>query len=423
MRSLVLLLCVVGCAPSEDAGLDLLASTGAARTDVDALRDTVRALRTATTFDERMSIARRFMNDTAYSGGFPLVEPRRLAFAFLDERVHAVSVAGDFNGWSASAGTMTAAVAGFPFYYRVVNTDGRSLAGSRYKIVRDGREWLADPAARSFEFDGYGEISFVQPPLDRSHLERWPDFGVGSAVLERSLQVYVPAGAGPFPVIYANDGQNLWPGGWRMKDAADAAIADGVHPFLVVAVPNSPERFDEYTHVADDIGFVTGGAADSYLGFLVDAVKPFVDARYPTRPGREDTAILGSSLGGLVSLYAGWRYPDVFGAAASFSGTVGWGSIGVSEATVVDFYADHPAEVSLYVDSGGGPGTGCVDSDGDGLHDDGNGNDNYCENVDFVAAARASGLDVVYRYTRDASHNEAAWALRLPGALRDWFPR
>jgi enterochelin esterase-like enzyme len=372
-----------------------------------------------------MAIADKYLNDTAYSGGLPIVEDRRVIFVFLDDapRTRSLTVAGDFNDWNASSDPMIAAVSGFPFYYRVVSTDGGDLSGVRYKFVRNGREWLADPEARRFEHDDFGEISFVASPADRAHLERWPDFGVGAAVAERTLEVFVPAGEGPFPVIYAQDGQNLWPGGWRADQAANAAIAEGVPPFLIVAVPNSPARFDEYTQVEDEVGGLTGGGADLYVDFLVDAVKPFIDSRYATLPAREHTAVLGSSLGGLVSLYAAWLRPDVFGAAASFSGTVGWGSIALEGETIVDLYRDAPPDTFLYVDSGGSGGTtGCRDSDGDGLHDDGNGRDNYCENLDLLEVVRAAELDVVYRWVEGQPHNEASWASRLPGALRDWFP-
>jgi enterochelin esterase-like enzyme len=407
VRFVTLLLCLAACAPAEDGG----APDRYAARSADALRDTIARLQRASSTAQRTAIARAYLNDQAYGSGWPAVDGDRLIFATLADSQATYSVAGDLNGWNANAARMTQPVAGFPFYYAIVASP--AAPGSRYKLVRNGRDWRADPSARAFAFDDNGEISYVAAPTDRAHLERWPDFGVGAAVAKRTLQVYVPPGTGPFPVIYAQDGQNLWPGGWRMTDALA-----GVAPVLVVAVPNSPDRFDEYTQVPDDLGEVIGGGADEYLDFLVTAVKPFVDTRYPTRPDRQDTALLGSSLGGLVSLYGAWRHPDVFGHAASFSGTVGWGSIGRDEQTLVDLYRAGPPDVTLYVDSGGG-GT-CVDSDGDGLHDDGEARDNYCENLDLMSAL--SGADVIYRHSPGAAHNEAAWAARLPAALRDWFP-
>ena len=76
----------------------------------------------------------------------------------MDEQPH---VAQD-----AAALRLSQPVAGFPFYYRVVMAEG-NLAGLRYKLVRGGQTWFADPAARSFDWDSYGEISYVTPPADR----------------------------------------------------------------------------------------------------------------------------------------------------------------------------------------------------------------------------------------------------------------
>ena len=412
------------CAPApDDPELERLAAESARTSDVDTLRNAIAALRAATRWQDRVAIAKKFMNDTAYSGGFPIVDGGRLVFVHFDERGEgSFSVAGDFNGWDAAALRLNQPVAGFPFYYRVVMAEG-NLAGLRYKLVRGGQTWFADPAARSFDWDSYGEISYIAPPADRSHIERWPGFGVGSRLTPRDIFVYVPAAEGPLPVLYAHDGQNLWPRGWQAKQAADQAIDAGLRPFLLVAIPNTPARMSEYTHVEDDIGIVTGGRGGIYVDFLADALKPFIDTRYPTDPAREQTGILGSSLGGLISLYAVWRRPDVFAHGASFSGTVGWGSIGRAEETVVDLYAaSAPADVTLYVDSGGGPGDGCVDTDGDGLHDDGDGSDNYCENLDFLDVVHDLDIPVVEVWDEGAPHNEAAWAERLPGALWLWFP-
>ncbi|HEU0052506.1 MAG TPA: alpha/beta hydrolase-fold protein, partial [Longimicrobium sp.] len=62
-----------------------------------------------------------------------------------------------------------------------------------------------------------------------------------------------------------------------------------------------------------------GGEGDAYVDFLVKTLKPYVDAHYRTRPERESTGIMGSSMGGLISLYAGLKHPDVFGRVGVFS--------------------------------------------------------------------------------------------------------
>ena len=134
-----------------------------------------------------------------------------------------------------------------------------------------------------------------------------------------------------------------------------------------------------------------------------------------TTPDR--VATMGSSLGGLVSLYLGLEHPEVFRSVASLSGTVGWGSLDLQNPTIADAYlATPPAGLRIYLDSGGDEGFGCPDD----------GSDNYCDNVAFANTLRGLGwvdeTDLFYRWDPGAPHNELAWADRLLPALLDWFP-
>jgi len=115
---------------------------------------------------------------------------------------------------------------------------------------------------------------------------------------------------------------------------------------------------------------------------------------------------------------------------ASLSGTVGWGSLqsGLHNPTVIELYQALPAcpAGTLYLDSGGGPGaTGCLDSDGDGILDDGDGADNFCENAQLrdvlVGLGCTTGLHAAWEL--GASHDEAAWKYRVnrPGGVLDLF--
>jgi predicted alpha/beta superfamily hydrolase len=129
--------------------------------------------------------------------------------------------------------------------------------------------------------------------------------------------------------------------------------------------------------------------------------------------GKGATGVLGSSLGGLVSFYAAYREPTVFGHAGSMSGTFGWGE-DLGHDTMMDLYAAAPPTgVDFYLDSGGT--NSCP-----------NGGDNYCETVAMADTLRGlgwvDGTDLHYVWAPGAQHNEAAWAARLPGALTSWFP-
>lgn len=141
----------------------------------------------------------------------------------------------------------------------------------------------------------------------------------------RDVFVYLPPSymapemrATRWPVLYMHDGQNLFDpdiafsGAWRVDLAMQTAARVG-YECIVVGVANmGGARLDEYSAWFDEsVG--GGGAADLYVDFLLDTLKPMIDAQFRTRPERAATGILGSSMGGLVSLYAYFREPHAFG--------------------------------------------------------------------------------------------------------------
>ena len=126
-----------------------------------------------------------------------------------------------------------------------------------------------------------------------------------------------------YPVIYLQDGQNLfdpgtsYAGSWELRETLAAHAAAGLEA-IIVAIPNmGQERKDEYGPFPD--ARHGGGRGDAYARFVARTLKPLVDREFRTRPGRAETAIAGSSLGGLVSLYAFLAYPETFGAVAALS--------------------------------------------------------------------------------------------------------
>ena len=161
-------------------------------------------------------------------------------------------------------------------------------------------------------------------------LERISGFASNVLGNAREITVYLPAGYDEredvrYPVIYMQDGQNLFdahrayvPGNhWRLQEAADAAIGERTaRPMIIVGVDHAgPARIDEYTPVKDRKHNGGGRAAD-YARFLIEELKPAIDARFRTLPDAENTAVGGSSLGGLVALDLALRHADVFRAAA-----------------------------------------------------------------------------------------------------------
>ena len=141
----------------------------------------------------------------------------------------------------------------------------------------------------------------------------------------RTIRIYLPAGyensAEAYPVLYMHDAQNLFDtttafsGEWQVDEFLDTQKGQKV---IVVGIDHGNEkRISELTPFANEK--YGGGNAEAYLDFIVNTLKPHIDATYRTLPNSQNTAIMGSSLGGLVSFYAAIKYPDVFGKTGVFS--------------------------------------------------------------------------------------------------------
>jgi metallo-beta-lactamase class B len=147
---------------------------------------------------------------------------------------------------------------------------------------------------------------------------------------QRRVWVYLPPGYATstrrYPVLYVHDGQNVFDaatsfaGEWGVDETLDSLAARGDRGVIVVAVDNGgPRRLDEYSPWRHPDPRYGGGEGAAYVDFLVRTLKPHVDRRYRTLPDRRHTGVLGSSMGGLISLYAGLRHPEVFGQVGVFS--------------------------------------------------------------------------------------------------------
>jgi metallo-beta-lactamase class B len=142
--------------------------------------------------------------------------------------------------------------------------------------------------------------------------------------------VYLPPGYATsgrrYPVLYMHDGQNVFDaatsfaGEWGVDETLDSLAARGDRGAIVVAVDNGgSHRLDEYDPWRHPDPRLGGGEGDAYVAFLATTLKPYVDRHYRTLPDARHTGVAGSSMGGLISLYAALRRPDVFGRAAVFS--------------------------------------------------------------------------------------------------------
>ena len=148
---------------------------------------------------------------------------------------------------------------------------------------------------------------------------------------DRHVLVWVPPGydldpAKRYPVFYMHDGQNKFIN-WRIDETAQALIeSKEIEPLILVGVYHGgaqEDRYRDYTPSYDP-NFRTSGKADAYGRMLVEEIKPFIDSQYRTLPDTNNTGLGGASLGGLVSLYLGMKYPTKFGKLALMSPSVWW---------------------------------------------------------------------------------------------------
>ena len=134
-----------------------------------------------------------------------------------------------------------------------------------------------------------------------------------------------------YPVLYAHDGNNVFDRAtaflgveWELDETTERLIQEKkMEEIIIVAIENTHQRQDEYTPVYMP-SLKSGGKADLYADFIINDLKPFIDENYRTLKDRLNTAIMGSSLGGLVSLYIAWKYSHVFSMAGVISPSVWW---------------------------------------------------------------------------------------------------
>lgn len=244
---------------------------------------------------------------------------------------------------------------------------------------------------------------------------------------ERDIVIYLPEAYyrepdRHFPVLYLQDGNNLFEPEtafcgqiWAADKALEAGVRAGeIEPVILVGIGNTPERTQEYTwhpfQIAPDRSF--GGWGAYYCDFVVNHVKPLIDSRYRTRPERESTAILGSSLGGLISFYFGLYYPEIFGSIGLMSPSLGWGrNRAFQEVQALS------RDLRIWIDIG----TREASCHGD------------CSNwmvkntAAFVRALEDVGFrhfeNLAFHIAEGADHSENAWADRIGHVLRFMFPR
>jgi predicted alpha/beta superfamily hydrolase len=224
----------------------------------------------------------------------------------------------------------------------------------------------------------------------------------------RDILVYLPSAYAkstrPLPVVYMHDGQNLFDpstsfaGEWGVDIAMARSPRKGRRA-IVVGIPNmGAERMREYSPFVD--ARHGGGGGDAYLAFLVETLKPMIDARYRTRPERSATGMIGSSLGALISLYGFFSANSTFGFVGALSPAL-W----FAEGSIFP-WIEGAANVRgrVYLDVG--------TREGEGTLRNARAMRELLERKGFTR-----GKDLMWVEDHGGMHNERAWGRRMRKAL------
>lgn len=266
----------------------------------------------------------------------------------------------------------------------------------------------------------------------RGRLIYWTDFPSAVLGLARHVEIWLPPGydsasATRYPVLYMHDGQNLFDPriantgvDWGVDEAISRLVERGViPPVIVVGVWSSPQRGEEYSpwHRAPD-----------YARFLIEELMPRVDREFRTETGPENTGVMGSSMGGLLSFYLVTHHPQVFGVCGCLST-----HFPLSEAVVAEYFRDSAAsgtpDTTPYVirDIGAGLkaprsarywfdyGSQGLDAEYPATHE--------AVRAWLLEQGRIENRDFVVRAYEGATHNEASWRARLEDPLTFMFGR
>jgi predicted alpha/beta superfamily hydrolase len=342
-------------------------------------------------------------------------------------------VAGSFNGWTQAALVagrhgawgleLPAAAAGESLSYKFTLGDwATEESGFRGPGANRTLVVPASPGIRASVVGGWAGVAPVAGSVV-GRVDIVPGFELPQLGRSATVRVFVPAdyeaSGRRYPVLYMQDGQNLFDTAtsafgaeWQVDETLTVALVEGWLPgVIVVGVDNGPRRACEYSPFAGSIGCEgSPGEADAYVGFVVETLKPWVDARYRTLPGREHTGIAGSSRGGLLALYAGVTRQEVFSRVLGLSPSLLPAISGGSMAEVVRAQGRRqPMRISLdYGDAEVVFGRSATELIGA---------------MDEVLAALAGVGFAPAELRRDvvagAVHSEPDWARRF-GAVVDW---
>lgn len=338
-----------------------------------------------------------------------------------------VFIAGNFNDWMAGEEMFRMKQEG-PGFFTYTFADKQLLPGQlEYKYHRG--DW------QSVELDEFGNtvpnrVLETRPTTEaRDSVPRWmkkglaydpaylpeiqvisEQFEIPQLIKTRRIAALLPHdyrdSRKHYPVLYLQDGQNLFDdyapfGNWAVDKKLAVLAERGMGDIIIISIDHAEEkRIEEFT--PSHRTRLGSGEGKKYVRFLADTLKAYVDKHYRALPGREHTGIGGSSMGGLISIYAGLMYPEVYGKLMIFSPSL-WVMPNI-HFHFLNFHDPHDMDIYLYA--------GEEESA------------NMVPNIRrFTQAFEDSGnAHVKFRLSIDpqGKHNEARWGEEFPRAV-EWL--
>lgn len=338
-----------------------------------------------------------------------------------------IYLSGNFNAWNAADESLRLQKVSQHIFELHLTIAAGAPNTLEYKYTRGSWE--------NVETDAYGNevksrIAYTHQELIQDYVPRWKqnglfynpsllpekviiseNFEIPQLIKTRRIAALLPhdyrQSDKHYPVLYLQDGQNLFDdyapfGNWAVDKKMAVLAERGMGDVIIVAIDHAEEeRIAEFTpSMKTRLG---RGDGKKYVRFLADTLKPYVDKQFRTLPQRQYTGMGGSSMGGLITIYAGLMYPEVFSKLMVFSPSL-WVAPNIHFNLM---NLDEPLDLKIYLYGGGEEGTYMI------------------PNMQrFVAAVEQqksdTQIDVNLSIDPTGKHNEARWGEEFPKAI-EWL--
>lgn len=227
---------------------------------------------------------------------------------------------------------------------------------------------------------------------------------------KRRIWVYLPpdyeTSKKKYPVMYLHDGQNLfddrasYAGEWQIDEALNKIFAQSKESAIVVGIDNGGEKRIEELSPFKNSKY-GGGNGENYINFIVETLKPYIDKNYRTKSRRKYTTLGGSSLGALISVYGGVKFPETFGKILAFSNAFWFNSKELN-----DFIRNSKTNLKrqkyYFVQ---------------GKHESEDMDEQTLKVINSLKLRKVKSQNIYNRSDEDGKHNEMYWRREFPAAF------